>query len=474
MRASNPYRPRRRRRSGWLIGLVMLLLIVAAAAWALTRFLPQFERIPPTIQAPGTTDWSPDLPVRVRLSDNRALAGYTVVATNGQENIPVASNRFVIPVREINLTLALPKTLEPRLRKGGWQLLIQAEDTSLWNRILDNRAVEVVRIVPDTTPPVLELLAKSPTMARGGSALVVFKADDPNLKAVYIEAGGERFLPNIYRHKPYYATLIAWPFRRKRLNAVIVAVDRAGNTSRTKITFPVVNKPYRVSKIRATDRFINGRITEVANSDPEFAGIADPLERFRAVNETMRLKNEALIHRLAKAARTTGPITRWKMRAFYPLKSAKRVADFGDERHYYYGDPKNEISLSYHLGYDLASVRHAPIIASNPGKVIYAAPNGIYGNMPMIDHGFGLTTLYGHCSRILVHEGDRVEAGQMIARTGKTGLALGDHLHFGILVQGIEVWPMDWMKGNWIRKNIDAVFRKADKKIAATAKPETP
>jgi len=473
MRASNPYRPRRRR-SGWLIWLVLLLLFLGVLAWAVTQFLPQFERVAPVIRAPHSSDWNPDVPIRIQLKDNRALAGYTVVATNGQENVPVASNRFVIPVREINLTLTIPEGLENRLRHGGWQLLIQAEDTSLLNRVLDNRAVAVVRIVPDTTPPLLELLAKSPTMARGGSALVVFSAKDPNLKEVYVEAGGERFLPSIYRHKPYYATLIAWPFQRKKLNGVIVAVDRAGNTSREKITFPVVNKPYKVSRIRARDRFINGRITEVARTDPEFAGIADPLERFRAVNETMRLKNEGLIHRLAKAARTAGPVTQWKMQAFYPLRSAKLVADFGDERHYYYGDPKNEISQAYHVGYDLASVRHAPIIASNPGTVLYAAPNGIYGNMPLLDHGFGLATLYGHCSTVLVKKGDKVQAGQMIARTGKTGLALGDHLHFGVLVQGVEVWPMDWMKGNWIKKNIDSVFRKADQRIAKTAKATTP
>jgi murein DD-endopeptidase MepM/ murein hydrolase activator NlpD len=97
--------------------------------------------------------------------------------------------------------------------------------------------------------------------------------------------------------------------------------------------------------------------------------------------------------------------------------------------------------------------------------VVFARLNGIYGNMPMIDHGFGLYTLYGHCSKMLVEEGEEVAQGQTIARTGMTGLALGDHLHFGVLVQGVEVWPMDWMKSNWIKKNIDKVFQKADRII---------
>jgi len=141
------------------------------------------------------------------------------------------------------------------------------------------------------------------------------------------------------------------------------------------------------------------------------------------------------------------------------------VADFGDERHYFYRDKTKEISQSYHVGYDFASTKHAPIISSNRGLVVFADRNGIYGKMPLIDHGFGLYTLYGHCSKVLVEEGEEVEAGQVIARTGMTGLALGDHLHFGILIQGVEVWPMDWMKQNWIKKNIDKVFQKADRII---------
>jgi murein DD-endopeptidase MepM/ murein hydrolase activator NlpD len=123
------------------------------------------------------------------------------------------------------------------------------------------------------------------------------------------------------------------------------------------------------------------------------------------------------------------------------------------------------VRLSYHVGYDLASTKMASIRASNPGTVVYADENGIYGNMPMIDHGLGLYTLYGHCSQILVKEGDHVNAGEVIAKTGTTGLALGDHLHFGMLVQGIEVRPVEWFDGKWIKKFIDNVFREADKII---------
>jgi len=81
--------------------------------------------------------------------------------------------------------------------------------------------------------------------------------------------------------------------------------------------------------------------------------------------------------------------------------------------------------------------------------------------MPMIDHGLGLYTLYGHCSTILVQQDEVIDAGTPIAKTGMTGLALGDHLHFGVLVQGIEVRPEEWMDKKWIRNNIDNVFKEA-------------
>lgn len=119
----------------------------------------------------------------------------------------------------------------------------------------------------------------------------------------------------------------------------------------------------------------------------------------------------------------------------------------------------------------MASVKMAKIVASNDGKVVFSGYNGIYGNMPIIDHGLGLYTLYGHCSVIEVKEGDEVKRGEVIAKTGATGLALGDHLHFGILVQGVEVRPVEWLDSKWIRDNIDKIFKDADRIIGDV--PET-
>ena len=97
---------------------------------------------------------------------------------------------------------------------------------------------------------------------------------------------------------------------------------------------------------------------------------------------------------------------------FTRLEMGKKVADFADHRFYTYNN--EQVSESWHMGIDFASVASAPIIASNAGRVVLASENGIYGLNIVIDHGFGLYSLYGHCSSAKVKEGDMVAAGDQI------------------------------------------------------------
>ena len=90
------------------------------------------------------------------------------------------------------------------------------------------------------------------------------------------------------------------------------------------------------------------------------------------------------------------------------------------------------------------------------GVVSFVGDLGIYGNAVMIDHGLGLSTLYGHLSSIDVKEGDQIKKEQIIGKTGETGLAVGDHLHFGVYLQGIPVLPLEWWDEKWLRDNVYA------------------
>ncbi|HHO75163.1 MAG TPA: M23 family metallopeptidase, partial [Deltaproteobacteria bacterium] len=107
------------------------------------------------------------------------------------------------------------------------------------------------------------------------------------------------------------------------------------------------------------------------------------------------------------------------------------------------------------LGVDLASVRQAQIQAANRGTVLFAGDLGIYGNTVIIDHGQGLASLYSHLSIIKVQKNQEVEKGMVIAASGATGFAGGDHLHFSILVHGVFVNPVEWWDAHWIVDNVE-------------------
>ena len=456
---------RRRHKKGnrRIIWVFLFFLIVAGAAYLYTA--PEFERVAPQIKSPSEVYWNQTDPLKLEFSDNVGLKHYEVTLSDGQNSVIVAQGELPKGTKRYTLPIEYPKksTLNPKAKHLTMDVTVA--DSSLWNFVQGNIAHKQIKVNVDHTRPNVNILSNSYSITQGGSALVVFQADDDNLDNLSIQAGDHTFMAQPYKKEGYYAALVAWPFDKRKFSAKIIATDKAGNKRVTAIPFYLRHHKYRVSWIKARDSFIDGKITDLASSDPEYANITDKIEKLRAINETMRLKNEALIHTLSQKI-SDEPIKHWKIQKFYPLKNGARVASYGDERHYYYKDKGHEVSHSYHVGYDLASTKMAPVIASNKGKVVFAGENGIYGNMPLIDHGLGLYSLYGHCSKLLVKEGDEVTPGEVIARTGTTGLALGDHLHFGVLVQGIEVRPVEWFDGKWIRTNIDDVFKEADKIIA--------
>jgi murein DD-endopeptidase MepM/ murein hydrolase activator NlpD len=93
------------------------------------------------------------------------------------------------------------------------------------------------------------------------------------------------------------------------------------------------------------------------------------------------------------------------------------------------------------MGLDIPAVHGTAILASGGGRVISAGYRGPYGNAIVIDHGDGLQTLYGHCSKLFVHTGDLVMPQQRIASVGSTGRSTGPHLHFEVIRDGKRVAP---------------------------------
>ncbi|HIK17435.1 MAG TPA: peptidoglycan DD-metalloendopeptidase family protein [Leptolyngbyaceae cyanobacterium M33_DOE_097] len=99
----------------------------------------------------------------------------------------------------------------------------------------------------------------------------------------------------------------------------------------------------------------------------------------------------------------------------------------------------------FHAGIDFGADSGSPIYAADSGSVIFAGWYGGYGNTVIIDHGSGITTLYGHASKLYVTEGQNVQRGQTVAAVGSTGLSTGPHLHFEVRKQGEPVNPAPYL-----------------------------
>ncbi|MCB4743662.1 MAG: M23 family metallopeptidase [Sulfurovum sp.] len=444
-----------------ILFLLFLISIVIGIKYLYT--MPEFEREKPIIESEAHLFWNYKDSIQITFRDNIGLKSYKLILSDGKRSEIIGQGQLEgYPKKQTILVKYPAKSKVLDIKSKHFIMTVNITDNSVWH----NTATKKIDINIDYKRPNVRVIANSRTINQGGSALVVFRAEDKNLDKVYVLANGHTFKVQPYKKEGYYATLLAWPFTDKNFDAKVVATDKAGNKKEVPIPFYHVNIRYKVSKIRATNKFIDGKIADLSLSNPKYAGITDRLQRLKAINETMRENNEALIHRLSKYI-SNKMIDHWKVKRFYPLKNRKKVGSYGDHRYYYYGNKNNIISESYHVGNDFASTKMADIVTSNSGKVVFANTNGIYGNMPMIDHGLGLYTLYGHCSQIMVEEGDEVYAKEVIAKTGVSGLALGDHLHFGILIQGIEVRPVEWTDQKWITVFIDNIFKKADRMIAS-------
>lgn len=449
----------RRQKSNKTYKLLFLILFIGGLFYIV--FSDKFERIKPNIIVQELSSWNLKSPISVRVEDNisgiKSIVAY-IESKNSKRVLYKERFDHIVHTKDLNVSYISKGEI---LNDGETlKLTIVVNDNSNWNILSGNQSVKVFHLTLDTLKPDVELVLASPYIKKGGTAIVVFGAYDTNIDKVYIASKGDIFEAIPFEEDGYYIASIAWDVQKKYFRPYLYVYDKAKNLTKLKIDIPVVAKTYKESKIRVSDNFINGKVTELLKHFNKYEKDMDILDKFSLINEVERNKNETLISNMTKPIT---PIISKKLKKFYPLKNAAYKGTFGDHRTYTY---KGEyVSESYHLGADLASTRHADIVSSNVGDVVFVGDNGIYGNNIIINHGLGIYSLYGHCSKILVQVGDRVKAGEVIAHSGNTGLSLGDHLHFGIVVQGVEVRPNEWMSQEWINRNITSVIKNAKKLI---------
>lgn len=452
---------RRSKLSGKSIGLFLILFIILGLTWFVLTS-KDFEKNSPDIVINDKIYWNLKTPLNIKFKDDSGVKFVRITMSDGKNDINIFNQTLANPIEEFDINITIPKTSFFSI-KDRYTMSLEAVDSSKWNLFSGNKTKKDIEVILDTTKPDVYVLSNSYSISKGGTAIVVFKATDNDLKDVYVKTNyGKKFKATPFYKDGYYATLVVWPVDSDKFSADVVAIDNAGNEGKAHIRYFYENIKYKVSNISLKDSFIDGKISDLTDRYAKDPASLTRLEKMKFVNETLRNENDKKISDITSFI-SSDRIDKFNIKPFYPLKNGKKVADFADHRYYTYNS--QQVSESWHMGLDLASVAAAPIVTSNDGVVAYVGDNGIYGLNVIINHGFGFYSLYAHCSSVSVKNGDILKAGDHIANTGVSGLALGDHLHFGILVHGEEVRPQQWLDKKWIKDNITSVLNAAKEMI---------
>ncbi|MDX2495075.1 MAG: M23 family metallopeptidase [Desulfuromusa sp.] len=423
--------------------LFLLLIVVGLVAVGVFYF--RDTAAPQLSLTPGSGPISKKTKLLLSLNDaGMGIKNVQVVVIQGDNQYPLLKRDFPqkTGVADLDLDLSVLK-----LQEGALQIEVSTTDQSIYHFGKGNSTQQLFTLTYDSRAPIISVLSKAHNFTKGGSGLVLFALNE-EVETAGVQFG-DYFFPAYPQESGNYACLLAYPYNVKESEFVprVIARDLAGNERQLGIYYRANNKKFRQRKIKISDNFLAQKIPEFEAFAPDSA---TPLDTFLYVNREVRQQNR---DKIAEFGRNTSSTPLWSG-SFLRQPKAASLAQFADYRTYYYNG--KEIDKQVHMGQDLASVAQAEIVAGNAGEVIWAEYLGIYGLCVIVDHGLGLQSLYAHMSQLDVQPGDMLTRGQVIGRSGATGMAGGDHLHLGIFVSGVAVQPIEWWDGHWLQDNIDS------------------
>lgn len=445
---------RRQSLIGRVIAVVVLLVVAAGVAglWAKEqREIPvvEFSGLPEVFGRRAVAD------VVARTGGWAGLRRMEVRLLSGGKSFPLVSRSFPAVswlgsgVGEMQLHVDLDLR-EAGVQEGRAQIecVVETYSSHLFTprqRVFDHP------VTVDQTPPGIELVSTQHNIRLGGVSVAVFRTT-PDVARLGV-AVGDYFFPALlgYFSDPN-AALVIFAVPQDQPSTVrpqIQATDRAGNVRAVVLPVQIKDRQFPERPFNIDDEFLARKVPdlETANGLPAHN---DLLEGYLYINRELRGQSE---QRLRQLVAKSEPRPLWSG-GFRRQSSAASMSAFADRRVYLYQG--RAVDRQTHLGFDLASLKGAVIEAAENGVVLFAGNLGIYGGTVVLDHGLGVSTVYGHLRSISVQQGDRVQEGQGVGQSGETGLAGGDHLHFSVMVHGVHVDPVEWWDPHWIKDQVTA------------------
>jgi hypothetical protein len=426
---------------------ILLVAILAGLAFAGLFFLSNHTslHIVPAVQTIGVST-----PVTVTLVNPHGVRAIRAYLEQNGRQYPLFKERQ--PATRLwwrknaaprTVTFEAGKKKAPGLQEGKARLVVEAVSNDLRgatdSAVRDvNIVLSAPRVIPDDAQHYIN---------QGGMELVTMTASGSwNSVGVRVDGYTFRSFPLPGKSPNERFAMFAYPWDLPPdVSPVVYASNAAGTTATAHFWFKVFPKKFRTRDFVLDDSLME-KLVQSVDPTGQLAPGPDLLARFLKINGEMRRKNNQqladLRFKTEERVLWRGPFLHW----------GKEEADFADVRNYIYRG--KQVDRQVHLGFDLSDVANGPVMAANDGRVVWAADLGIYGNCIVVDHGYGLQSIYGHLRQIDVKPGDLVKKGQKMGIAGQTGLAGGIHVHFGMQLDGVQINPREWWDEHWIKDRI--------------------
>ncbi|WQT68629.1 M23 family metallopeptidase [Helicobacter pylori] len=383
--------------------------------------------------------WDLKKPIKVKIVAPKGIKRYEIKVTT--------KDNLILYEKE-SLVLDKPKSLEvPLIRPEIMGLEgkcldyeFQVSDWSYANFFNGNKASFKQEVCVDTIKPLISVLSRSPSIAYGGSAIVIFEALDKNLSQAFVRVKKKDFKAFRlleFKQRNVFIALVPWSYENKDFKAFIVAKDKAYNSNTTPLLFK-----RKTHRLRERDIDLNALKDKVAKQE-KFQNHTE--QTLLEIFSNTHLKD---LEKIQKIALEQGDFYKdfSHFQALKPLNGPfKMTSNFLENRRFL---KDNQVLFKFlHLGVDLIPSKDLSLAFDPSVKRVFKGELDFYGNSLMDCYGLGLCVFLAH-----LKDDESV---------GSSGLKLGSGLHLGTLLQGVFVRPNEWLNEQWIKTNIIAPIEQA-------------
>jgi hypothetical protein len=438
-----------------ILAIIFLAIVGTIALFVVST--PTSITIDPNVKIIGAAT-----PVSVRIANPHGVRRISAALEQGGVRYPLLeqispSHRFFIRRNQApqTATLEAGKNKAPNLKEGDARIVVETVADDFRGRT-DTASVNVKVVL---APPRVAPDDAQHYINQGGMELALLTPSGSWTEAG-VKVGKYTFrsfpLPG---HPEQRFAMFAYPWDLPdNVTPMVYARNLAGAEATATFWFKLFPKKFRVRDFPIDEPLMQKLVNQI-DPDGTLAPGPDVLTRFLKINGEMRRKNNQQLADLRLKTEEKilwhGPFLHW----------GKEESMFADVRNYIFKGQK--VDQQVHLGFDLSDTANAPVHVANDGRVVWADSLGIYGNCVVVDHGYGLQSIYGHLNRIDVKVGDMVTKNGSLGVAGATGLAGGVHVHFSMQIDGVQINPMEWWDEHWIH---DRILSKLDPE-AAKANP---